>query len=72
MKVSVSLPNDVIVYLDDYAHRQGFDSRSAVVQQAVRLLRESELTDAYRDAFEEWDGSEDAALWQTTAADGID
>jgi metal-responsive CopG/Arc/MetJ family transcriptional regulator len=72
VKVSVSLPDDVIIYLDEYAHRQGYDSRSAVLLQAVRLLQESELIEAYKEAFEEWDGSEDAHLWEVTAGDGID
>lgn len=71
MKLSVSLPEEVVVYLDDYAHREGFDSRSAVLQQAVRMLQENELVDAYKEAFLEWEGSEDAQLWESTAGDGI-
>ncbi len=47
MKVSVSLPDDDVEFLDGYAHRQGFDSRSAVLHKAVRLLRASELGAAY-------------------------
>jgi antitoxin MazE9 len=71
MKLSVSLPDEVVVYLDQYAHREGFDSRSAVLQQAVRLLQESELVEAYKEAFDEWEGSDDARLWETTVGDGI-
>jgi Arc/MetJ-type ribon-helix-helix transcriptional regulator len=71
MKLSVSLPEEVVVYLDSYAHREGFDSRSAVLQQAVRLLQETELVEAYKVAFDEWEGSEDAQLWETTVGDGI-
>ena len=43
MKVSVSLPGDDVEFLDDYATKQGLDSRSAALQRAVRLLRVSEL-----------------------------
>ena len=43
MKVSVSLPDADVEYLDAYAQAQGLDSRSAAVQKAVRLLRASEL-----------------------------
>ena len=47
MKVSVSLPDDDVRLLDGYAQSQGIGSRSAVLQQAVRLLRAAELGDAY-------------------------
>jgi hypothetical protein len=41
-----------------------------VLHRAVRLLRASDLTDAYEDAWDEWASSNDAALWESTAADG--
>jgi antitoxin MazE9 len=70
VKVSVSLPDDDVEFLDTYAEREGFASRSAVVVKAVRLLRASELDEAYEDAWAEWDTSEDGALWEATTADG--
>lgn len=69
MKVSVSLSDDDIEYLDDYAERTGAGSRSAALQIAVRLLRASELGDAYEQAWDEWASSDDAALWDSTAGD---
>jgi Arc/MetJ-type ribon-helix-helix transcriptional regulator len=71
MKVSVSLPNEDVDYLDAYAVSQGFASRSAVMQKAVRLLRASELGSAYEDAWEEWSSSGDEAAWETTVSDGL-
>jgi Arc/MetJ-type ribon-helix-helix transcriptional regulator len=71
MKVSVSLPDDDIEFLDSYAKSQGIDSRSAAVHKAVMLLRASELGDAYEDAFGSWD-SEEAKAWDAVAADGLD
>ena len=71
MKLSVSLPDEDVEFLDAYAVAQGVDSRSAVLHRAVRLLRASELTDAYEGAWEEWNLSSDAALWESTAADGV-
>lgn len=50
MKVSVSLPDADVEFLDAYAQSQGLDSRSAALQKAVRLLRASELGAAYEDA----------------------
>ena len=71
MKVSVSLPDADVEYLDAYAQNQGLDSRSAALQKAVRLLRASELGAAYEDAWTEWAESEDAALWEPATADGL-
>lgn len=72
MKVSVSLPDDDVEYLDAYASRRGLESRSAAVQKAVRLLRSSELGAAYETAWHEWAASEDAEMWETVGADGLD
>ena len=71
MKVSVSLPDDDVEYLDAYAQNQGLESRSAALQKAVRLLRASELGAAYEDAWAEWSDSEDAELWEAATADGL-
>lgn len=70
MKVSVSLPDGDVEFLDTYAEREGFASRSAVLHKAVRMLRASELGAAYEDAWAEWATSDDTALWDTTIADG--
>lgn len=70
MKVSISLPDDDVEFLDAYADREGISSRSAVLHMAVRLLRASELGPAYESAWAEWDSGDDGALWETTAADG--
>ena len=71
MKVSVSLPAEDVEFLDAYAESQGFASRSAAVQKAVRLLRVSELGAAYSDAWSEWVDDGDADVWDVTAADGV-
>ena len=71
MKISVSLPDEDVEFLDSYAQSQGFESRSAVVQTAVRMLRSSKLGDAYAEAWREWEESDDARLWDQTTADGL-
>jgi Arc/MetJ-type ribon-helix-helix transcriptional regulator len=71
MKVSVSLPDDDVEFLDAYALSQGIESRSAVLHQAVRLLRANQLTSAYEDAWREWATSGEAELWETTSGDGL-
>lgn len=71
MKVSVSLPDDDIEFLDTYAQREGFASRSAVLHKAVRLLRSSELAAAYEDAWAQWAVSDDSVLWESASDDGL-
>ena len=71
MKVSVSLPDADVEFLDCYAAAQGLGSRSAALHRAVRLLRGSELAPAYEEAFLAWDASEEAAEWDATAGDGL-
>ncbi len=70
MKISVSFPSEVVVYLDGYAERHGHESRSAVVQEAIRLLQAAELGDDYLEAWQEWEAGEDAELWAATVDDG--
>ena len=71
MKVSVSLPDEDVEFLDDYAVAQGIPSRSAALQKAVRLLRASELGPHYEAAWTEWSESGDEQLWEAAAGDGI-
>jgi Arc/MetJ-type ribon-helix-helix transcriptional regulator len=70
MKVSVSLPDDDVEFLDAYASAQGISSRSAALHKAVRLLRASELGPAYEEAWGQW-ADDDAALWESTVGDGL-
>lgn len=71
MKLSVSLPSEDVEFLDEYARTQGYDSRSAVVHRAVRLLRSTELGEAYADAWSEWSDSGEAGLWDSAVGDGL-
>jgi Arc/MetJ-type ribon-helix-helix transcriptional regulator len=71
VKLSVSLPDDDVAFLDDYARARGIESRSATLHRAVRLLRASELGTAYAQAWKEWaQDDETASLWDSTTADG--
>ena len=71
MKVSVSLPDEDIQFLDEYASAHGSGSRSAAVQKAVRLLRASGLGAAYEDAWSDWDASDESDAWETALPDGL-
>ncbi len=71
MKISVSLPDDDVEFLDSYARTQGTGSRSAALHKAVGLLRTSQLGAAYADAWGSWTESGDAEAWDAVAADGL-
>ena len=71
MKVSVSLSEEDVAFLDSYASEQGMGSRSAAVHRAVGLLRSTQLAAAYEDAWESWDASDDAEAWDAATADGL-
>jgi Arc/MetJ-type ribon-helix-helix transcriptional regulator len=68
MKLSVSLPDDDVAFLDAYAASKG-DSRSGALHRAVRLLRERGLGAEYAAAWEGWET--EAGGWESTAADGL-
>lgn len=67
VKISVSLDKSDIAYLDAEQLDGRYPSRSAAVHDAIRLLRESRLADAYAEAFAEWSDDE----WDASSADGI-
>lgn len=71
MKLSVSLPEEDVAVLDEYARVAGLASRSAAVHHAVRMLRLPRLEEDYEAAWQEWDASGDAAAWDVTATDGV-
>ncbi len=71
MKLSISLPEKDVAALDEYARAAGLRSRSAAVQQAIRLLRQLGLEDDYEAAWDEWEASGERAAWEATTADGL-
>ena len=71
MKVSISLPDEDVTFLDSYAEENGLDSRSAAVHKAIRALRDTQLEAQYAEAFADWDGSEDEKFWDAFVQDGL-
>lgn len=70
MKLSVSLPDRDVEFLDHCARTKGYMSRSAVVHRAVRL-RATELGEAYADAWSEWSDSGESDAWDGSMGDGL-
>ncbi|HTR89792.1 MAG TPA: ribbon-helix-helix domain-containing protein [Solirubrobacteraceae bacterium] len=71
MKLSVSLPDADVEFLDEYANAHGCPSRSAAVHQAIRSLREDELGEAYDAAWKQWEDSGEAEIWDSATGDGL-
>ena len=71
MKVSVSIPDEDVEFLDSYVRDHRVASRSAALHRAIRLLRASELSQDYAAAFGEWADSGGEAAWEAVAADGL-
>ncbi len=69
MKVSVSIPDEDVEFLDNYTKNHRIASRSAALHRAIRLLRASELTDAYAAAFTEWADDPTNDVWDNVVSD---
>jgi Arc/MetJ-type ribon-helix-helix transcriptional regulator len=71
MKMSVSLPEEDVAFLDNYVKDRAVGSRSAALHEAVVLLRAAQLAGAYEDAWASWQSSDDSEIWDTAVADGL-
>ena len=71
MKLSVSLPEEDVATLDEFAAAAGLPSRSAAVQRAIGLLRLQDLEREYEAAWVEWTSTADDLVWDATSADGV-
>lgn len=71
MKLSVSLSDEDVAILDEFARTAGLPSRSAALHHAVRMLRLPELEQDYEAAWREWEASGEQTAWSVTVADGV-
>jgi len=71
MKVSLSIPERDVAFMDQWAVTHNAPSRSAVALAAVRLLRRAELARDYEAAIADWYETGDADAWEATVADGL-
>lgn len=63
------------MWVSPCARDNGVASRSAALQQAIRLLRSSQLVSDYEEAFAEWIDEatvpNEVKLWDSVVGDGI-
>ena len=71
MKLSISLREEEVGFLDSYAQAHGIGSRSGVVSAALRLLRTMELANDYEAAWAEWEDGDGAGVWDRVSGDGL-
>lgn len=72
MKISISVEEKDLDFLDKYASDHSLGTRSAAMRSAVDALRKEELAWQYEQAFAEWEESGDGEFWDLMSADGID
>lgn len=65
-KMSVSISEDLVVFIDSYKNSRKCKSSSQVVEEALMLLRAQDLENAYREADKEIDYD-----WDVVAGDGL-
>lgn len=66
-KLSISLSQQHLVFVNNYQLQHHCKSRSDVIQEALRLLQQKQLMSDYREANQEIDDAFDV-----TASDGIE
>jgi len=67
MKLSVSLPDDDVTFLNDYAEAHAL-SRSAAIREAIRGLR-GELSGAPGADLAAWDSTDDVQCCKSACTD---
>lgn len=72
MKISISVEEKDLTFLDKHANDHSLGNRSAAMRRAIDALRKEELAWQYEQAFTEWEGSEDQKFWDRFSGDGID
>ncbi len=65
-KFSISLPLEMVKFIEHYKNETGCSSRSQVISEALHLLQLRELEQAYQEASLETDQA-----WETTVGDGL-
>lgn len=66
-KLSISLPSTLVQFVKTYQELHACKSQSEVIKDALKLLRQKELEDAYSQANSEID-----TAFDITTSDGLD
>jgi Arc/MetJ-type ribon-helix-helix transcriptional regulator len=66
MKILAELPQDDVSFIDQLVRDGAFPSRSAVLIEAISLMKTRQLVAEYTSAF-----TDDFSEWDVTTADGL-
>lgn len=66
-KLSISIPEPLYEFLESYQEERHYKTRSAVVNDALKLLRQAQLEACYREANEELNDD-----FEQTTGDGLE
>ena len=72
MKVSVSITDDDLGFIESQVAEGRYPTRSAAMHAAIKSLRARDLEAQYAEAAREWQASGDQAAWDVTVGDGLD
>lgn len=67
-KISISLPEELNIFLKSYQKDEGI-SRSEAVSRGIEMLREKALAKAYADHAKDWEKNPDKSFWDSAALD---
>lgn len=71
MKISISLRDEDVEFVNAQTQAGVFPTRSAVVHAAIRLLRDRQYIDSYAAAWDEWDAADEQHVWESATGDGL-
>lgn len=71
MKVSISLTERQLEFIDEKVERGVYASRSAAMAAAIRRLQERDLVREYAEEYEGLRASGEIEMWDSTLMDGL-
>lgn len=72
-KFSISIPIELLSFLEYYQKEHSLSSRSQVIIESLERLRQEELSKAYKDHAKHWQNNPDKDFWDIAAInDGLD
>ncbi|MBF6594018.1 MAG: type II toxin-antitoxin system ParD family antitoxin [Thermaceae bacterium] len=70
-KLSVSVDSRLAHFINTYQTDHDVPTKSEVVERALELLQSQELKRQYAQAYQEWEESGEAQVWDVTVGDGL-
>jgi hypothetical protein len=72
MRLNLTLDNEWLKFIAKYQAENQLQSKSEVIKLALELLKQQDLQDQYKLAYEEWRDSGEEAIWEAVVGDGLE